>query len=155
MGKQLINKAFAKFKTAWFGEFPKISYSRSGEDLLLDDIFKQKSSGLYVDVGAFHPVNYSNTFKFYLKGWTGINIDPNKEIMDLFKKTRPRDINLNIAVSENTGTRDYYMNNFDPSMNTISETFANESSKQFGFNIAEKRTIATERARPYYHEGRY
>ena len=145
MGKQFLNKAFGKAKGIFFGEFPKLSYSRSGEDLLLDDIFKQKSVGTYVDVGAFHPIKYSNTFKFYLKGWRGINIDPNKEIMDLFNTVRPEDINLNLAVSINAGYLDYYMNNFDPSMNTISEEFAKESSKQYGFGFAEKRTVATER----------
>jgi FkbM family methyltransferase len=145
MGKYLINKIFAKLKTSYFGEFPQLSYSRSGEDLLLDDIFNHKSSGFYVDIGSFHPINYSNTFKFYLKGWTGINIDPNKEVMDLFKKTRSNDLNLNLAVSETAGTHDYFMNTMDPSMNTISDTFASESSQKYGFEIAEKRVVTVKR----------
>lgn len=145
MGKYLIYKNLGRLKNRILGEFPKLSYSRSGEDLLLDDIFRHKSAGLYVDVGAFHPVDYSNTFKFYLKGWRGINIDANREVMDLFRTMRSKDINMNLAVGPVPGMQDYYMNEFDPSMNTVSKAFAKETSTQFGFDITQTRSIRTER----------
>jgi hypothetical protein len=31
--------------------------------------------GFFVDVGCFHPLFYSNTWKLYKKGWRGVNID--------------------------------------------------------------------------------
>ena len=33
------------------------------------------------------------------RGWHGINIDPLKSSIDKFKNSRPRDVNLNYAIS--------------------------------------------------------
>jgi FkbM family methyltransferase len=141
MGKYLRYKLFEKVKWILFKEFPKSSYSRSGEDLLLDEIFNYKASGFYVDVGAFHPIKYSNTFKFYLKGWTGINIEPNLELISQFKGVRPNDINLNLAINEQPGFINYYMNDADPSMNTVSADFAQNSKTEYNFDTSEIRVI--------------
>ena len=61
--------------------------------------FNNKSNGIYVDIGAFDPNDISNTKKFYLKGWTGVNVDPNTSTINLFLKERPKDINLNVGIS--------------------------------------------------------
>jgi hypothetical protein len=52
------------------------SYAQFREDTILDRFFK-KSTGFYIDIGANHPDRFSNTKKFYKKGWSGINIEPN------------------------------------------------------------------------------
>ena len=41
--------------------FRTVSYSGDGEDQLILKHFKNKKSGIYVDVGAFHPRYISNT----------------------------------------------------------------------------------------------
>ena len=41
------------------------SYSQEGEDMILRRIFVNSNSGFYVDVGAFHPTRFSNTYLFY------------------------------------------------------------------------------------------
>jgi hypothetical protein len=69
-------------------------YSQTGEDAILAHLLFGHDSGFYVDVGAFHPTKYSNTYYFYQRGWTGINIEPTPGQTDLFRKLRPRDINL-------------------------------------------------------------
>ena len=56
--------------------------------------------GYYVDIGAHHPVKYSNTYLLWLNGWSGINIDPLPNVMALFDKYRPKDINLNIVIQK-------------------------------------------------------
>lgn len=81
----------AYYKTAYYSQF--------GEDAYLDHVFLGQSSGFYVDIGAFHPFNMSNTCVFYNKGWRGINIEPNPISFRAFPVHRPRDINLNVAVS--------------------------------------------------------
>ncbi|WP_395454225.1 FkbM family methyltransferase [Azospirillum melinis] len=78
----------------------EISYSQEGEDRVLQRIFDGKSVGLYVDVGAHHPFRFSNTFAFYMKGWSGVNIDATPGSMALFRKHRPRDINLEHLVGD-------------------------------------------------------
>lgn len=99
------------------------SYSQEGEDMILRRYLDVGSPGVYVDVGAHHPFRFSNTYFFYKNGWSGINIDPLPEVMNLFKATRPRDINLNVGVSKKSGTMSYYMFN-EPALNTFDQTLA-------------------------------
>lgn len=85
------------------------SYSQLGEDLVLKRIFQNKRQGFFIDVGAYHPKYYSNTYLLYLKGWRGINIDAMQGSMNAFKKTRPNDINLEIPISRKKQKLMYYM----------------------------------------------
>ena len=76
------------------------SYSQDGEDLVIASFVEMRMGpGFYVDIGAHHPKRFSNTFHFYKLGWRGINVDATPGSMDLFKRWRPRDINLELAVS--------------------------------------------------------
>lgn len=100
------------------------SYSGNGEDIILQHyIFKNKKSGFYVDVGAFHPKIISNTYKLHKLGWRGINIDPNPQSIKLYKKYRKNDTNLQVGISEKAEEKTYY--NFSYSgANTLDEGFA-------------------------------
>lgn len=62
---------------------------------------------VYVDVGAFHPIKYSNTLLLSLVGWKGINIDPNPVTVELFNVQRPDDLNLWCGVSNAPGKGHY------------------------------------------------
>src|SRR5690554_5496726 len=83
-----------------YGSHYKINYSQEGEDQVLKRIFENQNSGFYVDIGAYHPFKYSNTMHFYRQGWRGINIDASKNSMVEFNKHRPKDINIELAVSD-------------------------------------------------------
>ena len=109
----------------------KIQYSRWGEDLFLIDYFKDVSVGRYIDVGAFHPYRGSNTYFLYKKGWNGINIDLNKISIDLFKIARPKDINLNLVISDTKGKIKVYQNKELGKMNTINRYHASIFLKNF------------------------
>ena len=77
------------------------------EDLILDSYF-HRSDGFYIDIGANDPVNLSNTYRFYRKGWRGIAIEPNPHLHAKALKKRPRDINLNVGIApEETKLRFY------------------------------------------------
>ncbi|MCX5984689.1 MAG: FkbM family methyltransferase [Nostocales cyanobacterium LacPavin_0920_SED1_MAG_38_18] len=80
-----------------------ISYAQNFEDVLLNRVFKDKLEGFYIDVGAFHPTSDSVTKAFYDRGWTGINIEPMQFYYKLLRQERPKDINLNIALSDSEG----------------------------------------------------
>ena len=56
------------------------SYSQFGEDALVNSLFRNKKYGIYVDVGAYHPILYSNTYALYRRGWRGFAIDPNPSL---------------------------------------------------------------------------
>lgn len=125
-----LNRAFSSFAP------------QEGENIIIDRIFPRKKSGLYIDVGAHHPVRFSNTLSLYQRGWTGINIEPNPEVITVFKKMRPRDINLNIAVSTLKNSCTYYKFN-EPALNTIDIKISNLRQKQ-GFQCIEKTIIKTQ-----------
>lgn len=104
---------------------PFFSFSQEGEDMVLSRIFSGKNKGFYVDVGAHHPMRFSNTYHFYKLGWKGINIEPNPDAINLFKKYRPRDNNLNCGVAKNKDSIEYFM--FDePALNTFDVDVLND-----------------------------
>lgn len=77
----------------------KIHCSQYGEDILIHKIFsKRMETGFYLDVGAFHPFQYSNTAYLWAKGWRGMNVDANPNSIRLFEKTRTQDHNLLAAI---------------------------------------------------------
>jgi len=98
----------------------KIFYSQEGEDIILERLFERQKSGFYIDIGSHHPVRFSNTFKFYERGWTGINVDATPESMKPFQIMRPKDINLELGVSTVEGKMDYFLFN-EPALNTFSK----------------------------------
>jgi FkbM family methyltransferase len=85
------------------------SYSQYGEDLLVDAILGCNPVGTYVDIGANNPTLFNNTKRFYERGWTGINIEPNPLRFPALSKDRTRDINLNIGISDNETTVPFYI----------------------------------------------
>ena len=69
----------------------KKSYSSMGEDLIIEQYFKEKNilQGVYIDIGCFHPIWASNTHKLHKDGWTGFcfDIDQSKlNMMRLFRR---------------------------------------------------------------------
>jgi FkbM family methyltransferase len=99
------------------------SYAQEGEDLVLSRLFAGQKSGFYVDVGAHHPVRFSNTYFFYKRGWQGINIDASPGSMASFRRKRPRDINLELAIAQEEGEAEFYMFN-EPAFNTFDRQLA-------------------------------
>ena len=95
-----------------------LSYSQEGEDMVLSRYFEGQKSGFYVDVGAHHPSRFSNTFKSYMRGWSGINIDATPGSMRAFSKVRSRDINLEIAIGESNDGLHFYEFN-EPALNSF------------------------------------
>lgn len=66
-------------------------YSQFGEDVALLNIFRDYPNGAYVDVGAGHPTQGSNTYALYRTGWQGILVDPLSHHRRLAQLIRPRD----------------------------------------------------------------
>ena len=85
-----------------------ISYAQNQEDVFLNRVFVQDETGFYIDIGACHPTIDSVTKHFYDKGWNGINIEPIPKMFEKLSAARPRDINLNIAISNEEGESDFF-----------------------------------------------
>jgi hypothetical protein len=80
--------------------FPKKTYSTYGEDIIIEQFFKNKKKGFYVDIGCYHPLEGNNTYLLFKKGWNGINADVNSLSIELFNRAREKDHNINLAVSD-------------------------------------------------------
>jgi FkbM family methyltransferase len=105
----------------------KKSYAQDGEDVALAAFFEGKKGykGFFVDVGAHHPVRFSNTWMFYKKGWRGINIDPTPGSMRSFGWLRPRDLNLEIGIAGESSTMPFFCFN-EPALNTFDASVAQQ-----------------------------
>ena len=85
-------------ETTGFDHGFTVSWSQGGEDLALLSYLSGIENGSYIDVGAHHPDRFSVTRHLYQRGWSGINVEANPDLLDAFNRRRPRDINLNFAV---------------------------------------------------------
>ena len=112
----------------------KISYSYGGIDSLILNIFKNKEKGFYLDIGCGHPIKNNNTYLLNKKGWNGINIDLDKENIDLFNIFRSNDLNLEAAVSDKEGYTDLYFYHKKSALNTISKKHADFQQARVIFN---------------------
>ena len=62
-------------------------------DKKIDELFKSKESGIFIDVGAFDGVKYSNTyFLEKYRNWNGILITPNQQLYEKCLLNRPNSI---------------------------------------------------------------
>ncbi len=74
-------------------------FSQCGEDFLILNLIRGSLGSQYdftrfryVDIGACHPVEYSNTHLFYQLGAKGLLVEPNPELTKLIHTERPRDV---------------------------------------------------------------
>lgn len=129
-------------KSTYFDGVACNSFAKEGEDIILSNIFRKQEGGFYVDVGAHHPKQFSNTYAFYQKGWRGINIDAMPDSMGLFNKLRHRDINIEKAISDQKETLTYYMFNV-PALNSFSKELSVERNGVENYRIISERKIET------------
>ena len=109
-----------------------------GEDIFVRRFFKKFKKGFYVDVGAYHPIKGSLTYDLYKSNWSGINIDLSKISIDLFKFSRPKDINLRAAITDFNGKTFYYENSPINQQNSLKE---NNSAKKIEIDCFKLNTI--------------
>jgi FkbM family methyltransferase len=100
-----------------------LSYAQNAEDVVLARVFGDRTDGFYLDVGAFAPDHGSVTKHFYDIGWRGINIEPARDAFRQLCQARPRDVNLNIGISDHAGVATFYEST-DPGRSTLSAAVA-------------------------------
>ncbi|MBO9170441.1 FkbM family methyltransferase [Rhizobium sp. L245/93] len=101
-----------------------LSYAQNFEDVMLERLFAEVESGFYVDIGAWDPKVHSVTQHFYDRGWNGVNVEPLANRHRMFVSERPRDINLNNAVSVVGGSVRFYECPEDSALSTVEANVA-------------------------------
>lgn len=122
----------------WFG---KRSYAQSGEDIIADIELGKKKKGIYIDVGAFHPKLFSNTYLFYKRGWNGVCIEPRPEAAADFTKVRSRDIFVGLGVAGKKDVLEYFEFK-EAAANTFSKEQAEKNIKEAGRKLLRKINVA-------------
>lgn len=117
-----------------------ISYAQNCEDVLLNRLFPEDYRGFYVDVGASHPTTGSVTAHFYSRGWCGINVEPSCSYEHLVRG-RPRDINLQLAISNQPGTATFHEFPEAPGLSSFSPEMAEISIDRLGFRCVRRPVI--------------
>lgn len=133
----------ARHMTHAVDPWARLSYAQEGEDMLLDRLLAIRGKGFYVDVGAHHPKRFSNTHYFYMRGWRGINIEPNPMVHELFMKMRRQDVNLQLGISERPAELLYYEFD-DPALNTFDEQLMRERESSTSYRMIATRRIKVE-----------
>jgi FkbM family methyltransferase len=123
----LLEKVYCKFFDRAYMD-QKISYSQCGEDLIVDFLLTwvlKIEKPTYLDIGAHHPWSMNNTMRFYKRGSTGINIEPDPVLFHIFPKFRSKDININkgVGFGEYPEVADFYIMSYK-ALNTFSKVEA-------------------------------
>ncbi len=127
--------------------FGGATYAQFGEDIVVVNIFHRMGieKPSYIDIGAHHPINVSNTALLYMRGSRGINIEANPNLMKNFYEMRPDDINLNVGVSKEPGVLKLYMIDQFSGRNSFSKQIADDFvAKNPSFSITAVKEIPTE-----------
>ena len=133
--KTSVSYAMSEFKNRTITRYLNGSYSQNGEDLVIDELLGHKHNGYYLDVGAGDPLRFNNTKRFYKRGWTGINIEPNSRLFLKLKDDRKRDVNLNVGIGLSTSTVTFFK--FIPDTLSTFSTQEAERYKKQGYRLFE------------------
>lgn len=87
----------------------KLSYAQNLEDYHLWLAFEGRDSGVYIDIGAGHPVADNVTFALYEAGWRGIAVEPQTDLARLYGRIRPRDTVVSALVGRASGEANFHI----------------------------------------------
>jgi FkbM family methyltransferase len=135
-------EVWAKLRAGRHASFD-LSHSQFGEDMIVRTLCASIERGIYVDIGAHHPVYFSNTYYFYRRGWRGLNVDANPGTKRLFDVLRPRDVNVEACVGADAGqTVEFFV--FDqPALNTTDPEMARRAQELTGARLLSRRSFQT------------
>jgi len=87
-----------------------MTYSQHGEDLIFVQIFSRLGIARpsYLDIGAHHPIQISNTALLYSRGARGINIEANPNLIENFRNIRRDELHVNVGIGPKPGNMPFY-----------------------------------------------
>src|SRR5262249_15006678 len=108
-----------------------LSYTQNLEDYHLSLAFAGQATGTYIDVGAGHPVADNVSFWFYERGWSGIVVEPQPDLVALYGQLRPRDRAVRGLIGRERGEIDFFRGDRLHGFSTTVREHA-EKAKKFG-----------------------
>jgi FkbM family methyltransferase len=92
-----------------------------------------------------------NTLSLYSRGWRGVVVDGNPELIALFKRVRPRDTAISAIVSDQEGPVEFSIAK-TPELSTISSEFARNWIGEAG--VKERLTVNAVRLQTIMEEAK-
>jgi hypothetical protein len=120
------------------------TYSQHSEDLMILNLCKllKLDQPSYLDLGAHHPTNISNTALLYQRGSRGMNVEANPLLIDAFHKERPEDKNICVAVDVKQHRVPFYLVDDHSGLNSLkSDSFAQHGVKHQKEIVVQTMTI--------------
>jgi FkbM family methyltransferase len=115
---------YKRWAKAWMDHVAPVkpSYSQHREDIFIWEYLKgyPLKGSVYVDVGGNHPSDISNSYLLYRHGLEGIVVEPNQELIGLFRKFRKKDIALGIGCSNTNAILPFHISK-TPVLSSFSE----------------------------------
>lgn len=108
-----------------------LSYAQNMEDYHLQLAFAGQERGTYIDVGGGHPVAGSVTFWFYKRGWAGVVVEPQSELVRLHRRLRPRDTIVQSLIGTENKEADFHVFDRLHGLSTTVDTYARAAGAQF------------------------
>ena len=71
----------------WRGTKDSKMISQAHQDTFALTTAKNKT---YIEIGAYHPIQWSNTYRLEMNGWKGFSIEYNKSMQDVWQKFEER-----------------------------------------------------------------
>lgn len=96
-GKKNKKRTDASFRTYTYRNDYKSQFYQ--DYIVANFIFPGKKDGVFLDVGANHPIEINNTYYFEQMGWTGLAIEPQKHFLKLWEKYRSANF-LPVAIGD-------------------------------------------------------
>src|SRR5471030_3347051 len=109
----------------------ELSYAQNLEDYHLSLAFAGQITGTFIDIGAGHPVADNVSFWFYERGWRGIAVEPQRDLVALYARLRPRDIAVQCLVGRQCGEMDFHVVDRLHGLSTTVDSLARRAT-QFG-----------------------
>ena len=123
-------------------EYPKKSYSQSGEDLIIDYLWRElhqtDAVPRYLDIGAHDATYANNTYLFYQRGASGVCVEPDVRFVETIKRVRPRDVCLPVGIGPEAGPDATFYLMSQRALSTFSRS---EAEALVGAGVPIERTI--------------
>lgn len=127
-----VSPSFMSRRLDTIGRPSFVSHSFYGEDAVVHGYLRRWSfegfipaNYSYIDIGAWRPVQGSNSYWLYERGARGTLVEPNEHLAKLLMRARPGDEALPVACGESSRMEFYSFGPYSES-NTTSLEFARE-----------------------------
>jgi hypothetical protein len=135
----------------WPHEMIVESYAMEGEDVIISSLFRNKlNDGLFFDIGCSEPVNNSNSYFFYKRGWRTLAVD-GRDLSARWKVDRPKDCFVHGLLGGETGSAEFWTFP-DPTMNTADTHTAERYAERFLNSEISRSILPVERAYDMWQE---